>query len=187
MKKIVALLLALVMVLGLAGCGGSTKEPETTLESATPTQEVTPEPTPEIITTEIVDGDTITIDGVCEFTVKGWDTAEKYEFVEGGMLHGLNTGSGEGTVAVWLNVDYKNLGTEEQRVNRLLDSSELLYDGTYKYDGGSNSFSDIVPLSTSEVIFYYRVPADIMEDDGSLVATFQIKDIPDQIFTYTIR
>lgn len=42
MKRIIALILIFVMVLGMVGCGGSAKEPEPT---ATPEPTVTPEPT----------------------------------------------------------------------------------------------------------------------------------------------
>ena len=135
----------------------------------------------------LADGDKVTVEDVCEFTMNGWETGEELSETDGATKRFVETGSGDGTVVVWLVVPYKNLRTEKVSSDCVLEQSTLLYDGKYEYDGGSGAYSgDIVPLATQDVFFYYCVPAEVMESDASLVATFQVQG-DDAAYSYTIR
>ena len=137
----------------------------------------------------IADGDTITIDDYCEFTVVGWDHVD--EITKDGML--MITGSkGENDTIFRLTIKYTNLTATEQDTGSIADGDEneflkravLTYDDKYIYEGGSGCWGDLLPLSEQEVYIIFNVPKTIFESDAPIVLDFQIGD---QAFTYTAR
>ncbi len=161
-----ALLFALVL---LSGCAANT--PVETGADEAPAMDAQAEPVaaekvPEIPVFEprepyrlneaetqlLQDGDEITVDGICRFTVKGFGCGRMVT-ADGNTCAGAK----KGEVLVWLTCDYVNLSGAKVSSKKLIKQAHIRYDGGYSV-GKSASFSKIVPDETVEVYFYYPIP-----------------------------
>lgn len=158
---------AVVLVL-LAGCA-----------SKTPT-EPTVEPVPEILVLEarevyqlaeipvqeLHDGDEVTVDGVCTFTVKGFGAGKTI------TADGLTcAGAKAGQTLVWVTCDYVNLTQDEVSPGRLVENAVLRLESG-SADGKSASFAQILHGEPAEIYIYYAIPEDLPEQ--SLTTQFTI-------------
>ena len=167
---------AVVLVL-LAGCA-----------SKTPTEPVA-EPVPEIPVLEareayqlaeipvqeLHDGDEVTVDGVCTFTVKGFG-AGKTITADGSTCAGAKAGQ----TLVWVTCDYVNLTQDEVSPGRLVEKAVLRLESGSS-DGKSASFAQILHGEPAEIYIYYAIPEDLPEQ--SLTTQFTIDG---QTYTYEL-
>ena len=106
----------------------------------------------EVETQLLQNGDEITVDGICRFTVKGFGCGRMVT-ADGNTCAGAK----KGEVLVWLTCDYVNLSGAKVSSKKLIKQAHIRYDGGYSV-GKSASFSKIVPDETVEVYFYYPIP-----------------------------
>lgn len=106
----------------------------------------------EVETQLLQDGDEITVDGICRFTVKGFGCGRMVT-ADGNTCAGAK----KGEVLVWLTCDYVNLRGAKVSSKKLIKQAHIRYDGGCSV-GKSASFSKIVPDETVEVYFYYPIP-----------------------------
>ena len=147
--------------------------------------EENPEPTPEPVpATVIADGDTISIEDIGSFEVKGWATAK--EFIRGGMKMGSSKiRTDEDTTLMYLTINFKNEQTEDADPYSMVENLQGTYDGKYSYTGGAVSWTHpIVPLAEAEIYVCYVVPVSVAEATESFVGEFTIGG---QTFSYTFR
>ena len=106
----------------------------------------------EVETQLLQNGDEITVDGICRFTVKGFGCGRMVT-ADGNTCAGAK----KGEVLVWLTCDYVNLRGTKVSSKKLIKQAHIRYDGGCSV-GKSASFSKIVPDETVEVYFYYPIP-----------------------------
>ena len=163
MKKVILILLALVMVLSLCACGGTT-EPEPTLE---PTPEATPEPEETILKV----GDTAKGE-ICDVTVTSVENLNK---IENGLLfhmwspaertdyQDVTAENGYSIIKISYHFDYKGKESGRFSVNFVID-----YDDGYLFTSGANH---LMPAAESGIGFertYDFLATNIFEIDDPL-------------------
>lgn len=176
MKKTIALLLAVILCLSLAACGGNKTEAEdnqiqvqqpeeSKLTENTEKEEATVDNTPVIAV-----GDSAVTDK-CEFTVDYVNISEDVVPPQPGEWYS-HYEADAGKVYVDFCVAYKNTDTSNVSADETV-SGKLIYGGKYEYTGFSmieeNNRSDftysnitsIVPLSTEYVHYLFAVPEEV--------------------------
>lgn len=167
---------AVVLVL-LAGCASKTPTepvaepvPETPVLEAREAYQLA-----EIPVQELHDGDEVTVDGVCTFTVKGFGAGKTI------TADGLTcAGAKAGQTLVWVTCDYVNLTQDEVSPGRLVENAVLRLESG-SADGKSASFAQILHGEPAEIYIYYAIPEDLPEQ--SLTTQFTIDG---QIYTYEL-
>lgn len=158
---------AVVLVL-LAGCASKTPTepvaepvPETPVLEAREAYQLA-----EIPVQELHDGDEVTVDGVCTFTVKGFGAGRTI------TADGLTcAGAKAGQTLVWVTCDYVNLTQDEVSPGRLVENAVLRLESG-SVDGKSASFAQILHGEPAEIYIYYAIPEDLPEQ--SLTTQFTI-------------
>ena len=137
---------AVVLVL-LAGCASKTPTepvaepvPETPVLEAREAYQLA-----EIPVQELHDGDEVTVDGVCTFTVKGFG-AGKTITADGSTCAGAKAGQ----TLVWVTCDYVNLTQDEVSPGRLVEKADLRLESGSS-DGKSASFAQILQGEPAEI------------------------------------
>lgn len=172
MKKFLALLLAMVMVLALAACGGggdtsAPKEedppapttdvpPEEEPKDEEPEEPAEPEP-PAADFQQVSVGETITLDFV--------------ELVIGEPSYGEqlkeNTSVSKGSkenLFYFLPVTLVNLGGEAVSLTNST-MVKITFDDKYSYEGNALNFgSEVLPMADTETFFYAEVPPRVLEN-----------------------
>ena len=129
----------------------------------------------EIPVQELHDGDEVTVDGVCTFTVKGFGAGKTI------TADGLTcAGAKAGQTLVWVTCDYVNLTQDEVSPGRLVENAVLRLESG-SADGKSASFAQILHGEPAEIYIYYAIPEDLPEQ--SLTAQFTIND---QTYSYEL-
>lgn len=167
---------AVVLVL-LAGCASKTPtEPVTEPVPETPVLEAREAyQLAEIPVQELHDGDEVTVDGVCTFTVKGFGAGKTI------TADGLTcAGAKAGQTLVWVTCDYVNLKQDEVSPGRLVENAVLRLESGSS-DGKSASFAQILHGEPAEIYIYYAIPEDLPEQ--SLTTQFTIDG---QTYTYEL-
>lgn len=167
---------AVVLVL-LAGCASKTPTepvaepvPETPVLEAREAYQLA-----EIPVQELHDGDEVTVDGVCTFTVKGFGAGKTI------TADGLTcAGAKAGQTLVWVTCDYVNLKQDEVSPGRLVENAVLRLESGSS-DGKSASFAQILHGEPAEIYIYYAIPEDLPEQ--SLTTQFTIDG---QTYTYEL-
>ena len=129
----------------------------------------------EVETQLLQNGDEITVDGICRFTVKGFGCGRMVT-ADGNTCAGAK----KGEVLVWLTCDYVNLRGAKVSSKKLIKQAHIRYDGGYSV-GKSASFSKIIPDETVEVYFYYPIPEAL--DTESVTMEFTIGE---QAYRYEV-
>lgn len=129
----------------------------------------------EIPVQELHNGDEVTVDGVCTFTVKGFG-AGKTITADGSTCAGAKAGQ----TLVWVTCDYVNLTQDELSPGRLVENAVLRLEFGSS-DGKSASFAQILPGEAVEIYIYYAIPEDLPEQP--LTAQFTIDG---QTYSYEI-
>ena len=111
----------------------------------------------EIPVQELHDGDEVTVDGVCTFTVKGFG-AGKTITADGSTCAGAKAGQ----TLVWVTCDYVNLTQDEVSPGRLVEKAVLRLESGSS-DGKSASFAQILPGEAAEIYIFYAIPEDLSE------------------------
>ena len=106
----------------------------------------------EIPVQELHDGDEVTVDGVCTFTVKGFG-AGKTITADGSTC----AGSKVGQTLVWVTCDYVNLTQDELSPGRLVENAVLRLESGSS-DGKSASFAQILPGEPAAMSFPPTAP-----------------------------
>ena len=166
-KERVCAAAAAVLVL-LAGCASKTPtEPVAEPVPETPALEAREAyQLAEIPVQELHDGDEVTVDGVCTFTVKGFG-AGKTITADGSTCAGAKAGQ----TLVWVTCSYVNLTQNELSPGRLVENAVLRLESGSS-DGKSTSFAQILPGEAAEIYIYYAIPDDLPEQP--LTAQFTI-------------
>lgn len=120
----------------------------------------------EIPVQKLHDGDEVTVDGVCTFTVKGFG-AGKTITADGSTCAGAKAGQ----TLVWVTCDYVNLTQDEVSPGRLVENAVLRLESG-SADGKSASFAQILHGEPAEIYIYYAIPEDLPEQ--SLTTQFTI-------------
>ena len=129
----------------------------------------------EIPVQELHDGDEVTVDGVCTFTVKGFGAGKTI------TADGLTcAGAKAGQTLVWVTCDYVNLKQDEVSPGRLVENAVLRLESGSS-DGKSASFAQILHGEPAEIYIYYAIPEDLPEQ--SLTTQFTIDG---QTYSYEI-
>ena len=129
----------------------------------------------EIPVQELHDGDEVTVDGVCTFTVKGFG-AGKTITADGSTC----AGSKVGQTLVWVTCDYVNLTQDELSPGRLVENAVLRLESGSS-DGKSASFAQILPGEPAEIYIYYAIPEDLPEQPLTVQFT-----IDSQTYSYEL-
>lgn len=178
MKRMLALLLCLSALLGLAACGGDEPAPQDSTTPAAGTESPAPETepveeTPEAPAAEFLDvntGDTITLDFV-EITIG--DVANGPEMTEG---YSSYIPSNESNQFFWLTADLMNTSGNAFPLYNM--SVRLTFDDKYNYEGDVRCFtsSDMDPLVQNKIYIYAEVPATLMETYQTVTVQFGFND-----------
>ena len=194
MKKIIFLLLVFTFIFSICACGNVTDNTNNNNNTSSTSESVInseqEETKTSTLTQHIQDGDKITIDDYCEFTVIGWDSVD--EITRNGMK--MITGpTNENNTLVRLTLDYTNTSKNEQKLSNnvkhvskddLLQAATLTYDTEYSYIGGCGCWSKLIPLTRDNLYIFFNVPKSILESDKPIVMEFKISE---QTFKYTVR
>lgn len=187
MKKRIALLLALALLLGLTACGSTkedtepTEEPEQTVQTETeqseePAEAETPEEpaepeAPEF--TQVTIGDTVTLAGVdLELTTTGFLSGDQLE-------EGLSISSHDpNSKYFWLEGTVINVGTETLDTLGLECAVTIVFDDTYSYDGDLmiRNMDGLGPFAESKVFFWADVPPAMLERYQTVKVQFGYND-----------
>lgn len=129
----------------------------------------------EIPVQELHDGDEVTVDGVCTFTVKGFGAGKTI------TADGLTcAGAKAGQTLVWVACDYVNLTQDEVSPGRLVENAVLRLESGSS-DGKSASFAQILPGEPAEIYIFYAIPEDLSEQPLTVQFT-----ISGQTYSYEI-
>lgn len=129
----------------------------------------------EIPVQELHDGDEVTVDGVCTFTVKGFGAGKTI------TADGLTcAGAKAGQTLVWVTCDYVNLTQDEVSPGRLVEKAVLRLESGSS-DGKSASFAQILPGEAAEIYIFYAIPEDLSEQPLTVQFT-----ISGQTYSYEI-
>lgn len=197
MKKISAILLAVVLSLTLVACGGGQKPDgnnTTALPQVSNSDNVAPTETTAPITTTaptlIPDNlPVITVGGSastdkCEFTVDYIDITDDVMPPQPGNYYS-HYEADEGKVYVDFCIAYKNTDTSNIRADETI-SGKLIYDGKYEYTGSSmieednrsdftySNITSIAPLSTEYVHYLFKLPEEAETSGASIVLRMTI-------------
>ena len=129
----------------------------------------------EIPVQELHNGDEVTVDGVCTFTVKGFGAGRTIT-ADGSTCAGAKAGQ----TLVWVTCDYVNLTQDEVSPGRLVEKAVLRLESGSS-DGKSASFAQILPGEAAEIYIFYAIPEDLSEQP--LTAQFTIDG---QTYSYEI-
>ena len=129
----------------------------------------------EIPVQKLHDGDEVTVDGVCTFTVKGFG-AGKTITADGSTCAGAKAGQ----TLVWVTCDYVNLTQDEVSPGRLVENAALRLESGSS-DGKSASFAQILPGEPAEIYIFYAIPEDLPEQPLTLQFT-----IGGQAYSYEV-
>lgn len=111
----------------------------------------------EIPVQKLHDGDEVTVDGVCTFTVKGFG-AGKTITADGSTCAGAKASQ----TLIWVTCSYMNLTQNEVSPGRLIENGTLQLDSGTS-DGKSASFAQILPGEAAEIYIFYAIPEDLSE------------------------
>ena len=111
----------------------------------------------EIPVQELHNGDEVTVDGVCTFTVKGFGAGRTIT-ADGSTCAGAKAGQ----TLVWVTCDYVNLTQDEVSPGRLVEKAVLRLESGSS-DGKSASFAQILPGEAAEIYIFYAIPEDLSE------------------------
>ena len=199
MKRAITILLALLMVLSLAACGGGSTTTPTPEPTEAPTPEPTPEPTeepmPEEINLQLNEAATV---GGFEFTIKS------VEFVDQYSTSAPNSSSSIGhkpKVGCFIRVDYFVKNVSKTKRYTPLSSLSIDYNDGYIYNAyksyhsvsstssGVESFADMEPLSEGKSCrVYFDVPTEVRDTDNPLSVIITITEGNDDVYArYIIR
>ena len=129
----------------------------------------------EIPVQELHDGDEVTVDGVCTFTVKGFGAGRTIT-ADGSTCAGAKAGQ----TLVWVTCDYVNLTQDEVSPGRLVEKAVLRLESG-SADGKSASFAQILPGEAAEIYIFYAIPEDLSEQPLTVQFT-----ISGQTYSYEI-
>ena len=161
MKKYSGLLIIMLLILTFTGCGDRSADEQP--QSPEPEQE---ESTAPILTV----GETVTIDGACEFHVDQVTITEDPDFY---------FDAEEGRSYVDFCITYQHLAGHNIKANQVIDG-KLIYSGQYEYsgvavaceeDGSSWSYAHTVQMGlsdTRQVHYFFSVPKEV-QDSGRMV------------------
>ena len=129
----------------------------------------------EIPVQKLHDGDEVTVDGVCTFTVKGFG-AGKTITADGSTCAGAKASQ----TLIWVTCSYMNLTQNEVSPGRLIENGTLQMDSGTS-DGKSASFAQILPGEAAEIYIFYAIPDDLPEQPLTLQFT-----IGGQAYSYEV-
>ena len=129
----------------------------------------------EIPVQELHNGDEVTVDGVCTFTVKGFGAGRTIT-ADGSTCAGAKAGQ----TLVWVTCDYVNLTQDEVSPGRLVEKAVLRLESG-SADGKSASFAQILPGEAAEIYIFYAIPEDLSEQPLTVQFT-----ISGQTYSYEI-
>ena len=168
-RKIVLCTVAICMILMMFVACGTTPATEEVVE--------TPEPTPAPPVATVVElGQTYTIEGVGEFTITGYELTDQVKKNGMVMLLGGGFKPTDSTTLLVAKVNFTNLTTEAVDGFHLIEEAQLVYQGTYIFEGRSGGWSDIPALGSGEVYFIFHVAKTAVESGEPLIATMMIGD-----------
>jgi hypothetical protein len=165
MKRHIGLTVMVILAFSIIGCaggrGGNTSDEES--QSQTP-------PPVEIDAPLLSEGETVTIDGECEFHVDYVNISENPEF-----YYEAETGK----TYVDFCITYKNLTDHTVSAGDILEGT-LVYSGYYKYGGDDVAaggdgrawspahWIDLEPSKTGQVHYFFKVSKEV-QDEGRMV------------------
>lgn len=179
-RNILALILVLALLLTVfTACSKketTVEEPE--VAQSEPEQPAEPEPTVANL------GETYTVDGVCSFTITGYELVP--EITRNGMIlvYGSYFKTDESSTLLLVKAKYTNLGTEEIDWSDLVNKAQLVYQDTYTYEGKSASWDNAIPLSEIEAYFVFNIPKTVAQSGEPLVTTLTFGE---ETFTHTVQ
>jgi len=198
MKKVLALLLALVMCLAMTACGSTSEtkddKGESTQSGGATTNEADAEQgaEKEEETVEVEDatlvlalGETKTIENTCEFTLDYVNITTRVEPLQKKNVYSYYEAE-NGKVYVDICVAYKNLESFDVSADKVI-SAKLKYAGKYEYTGFSmieednrsdftySNITSIAPLSTEYVHYLFEVPQEVENSNESIEITFFVE------------
>ena len=201
MKRSIALLLTLVLMLGMAACGGTAKEPEPT-PSREPSASPTPEPSPEPVLNlgdEIKTSLFVIKPSFTGYAVELANWPDENYMTPMGKSAGTTPYRGDEKVVMYGEIEIEYIGNEKTEVPLKIDISAdydngYLYkasmghctsiDGDWTYDG----IMKFEPLSssTSRIMRYCIIVPEQVENNTEkpLLVTFTVNGDP---YTYDFR
>lgn len=166
MRKYFCLVIMMILTVFFTGCADR------------PTVEESPTPQPEENTAPVLAvGETVTIDGMCEFQmnyVAITEHPETYFKAETGKTY------------VDFCITYKNLGDYTITANNIMEG-KLIYSGQYEYegtdtadgeDGSSWSYAHTVkmnPSDTRQIHYFFTVPKEVQDSDRMVELNMSIR------------
>lgn len=174
MKKTLAFILALCLFVGLCACGAQEAPATTTADvptvvTAAPTTEPTVPPTEPIVVTEMIKGETYTLEDGSTFIVEATDWT--YDLVARINDHStLSIGSAtDGNIIYYLKLKYQNNAkTRFDYMQYSTWETTLIYGDGYEYSGFASTVNDLDPLMSGEVYIVFKVPEPFKTDGKAM-------------------